>query len=102
MSKVMDTKLVQVFLSQSQTPGPGIFEVSVDDDNKFYCTCQGYKGRNTCKHVKFVQARVKSNGGDNYPLEFSSRATKDDVFKAKQSKEEFRDFVIRFGKIEVF
>jgi hypothetical protein len=102
MSKVMDTKLVQVFLSQTQTPGPGIYEVSVDDDNKFYCTCPGFQGRNTCKHVKFVTARVKSNGGDNYPLEFSSRATKDDVVKAKQSKEEFRDFVIRFGKIEVF
>lgn len=102
MSKVMDTKLVQVFLSQTQTPGPGIFEVSVDDDNRFYCTCPGYMGRRTCKHVKFVTARVKSNGGDTYPLEFSSRASKDDVEKAKSSKEAFRDFVIRFGKIEVF
>lgn len=102
MSKVMDTKLVQLFLSQTQTPGPGIFEVSVDDDNTFYCTCPGYQGRSNCKHVKFVMARVKANGGDTYPLEFSSRATKEDVAKARTSKEAFRDFVIRFGKIEVF
>ena len=27
-------RLVQVFLSQSQTPGPGIYEVSVDDNEK--------------------------------------------------------------------
>lgn len=102
MSKVMETKLVQVFLSQTQSPGPGIYEVSVDDNNKLYCTCPGYRGRETCKHVKFVSARIKANGGDTYPLEFSSRASKDDITNARSSKEAFRDFVIKFGKIEVF
>lgn len=102
MSAVMDTKLVQVFLSQTQSPGPGIFEVSVDDNNKLYCTCPGFRGRSTCKHVKFVSARIKANGGDTYPLEFSSRAQADDIASAKTSKEAFRDFVIKFGKIEVF
>jgi len=102
MSKVMETKLVQVFLSQTQSPGPGIYEVSVDDSNKLYCTCPGYRGRNTCKHIKFVGARIKANGGDNYPLEFSSRASKDDISNARSSKEAFREFVINFGKIEVF
>lgn len=102
MSKVMETKLVQVFLSQTQSPGPGIYEVSVDDNNKLYCTCPGYQGRSTCKHVKFVSARIKANGGDTYPLEFSSRASKDDISNARSSKEAFRDFVIKFGKIEVF
>lgn len=102
MSAVMETKLVQVFLSQTQSPGPGIFEVSVDDNNKLYCTCPGFQGRSTCKHIKFVSARIKANGGDNYPLEFSSRASKDDISNARSSKEAFRDFVIKFGKIEVF
>jgi len=102
MSKVMDTKLVQVFLSQTQSPGPGIYEVSCDESNKLYCTCPGYRGRNTCKHIKFVSARIKANGGDTYPLEFSSRASAEDVAVAKTSKEAFRDFVIKFGKIEVF
>lgn len=94
-------RLVQVFLSQSQTPGPGIFEVSADDPGTLYCTCPGYRGRKTCKHTKFVQARIDSNNG-NYPLEISSRATREDALKAKESNDEFREFVIKFGKIEVY
>lgn len=101
-NKVSEPKrLVQVFLSQTQHPGPGIYEVSSDEEGDLYCTCPGYKGRSTCKHTKFVQARVESNNG-NYPLEISSRATKEDADRAKKSNEEFREFVIKFGKIEVF
>lgn len=97
-----DTKrLVQVFLSQSPTPGPGIFEVTADEPGKLYCTCPGYSGRRTCKHTKFVQARIDTNNG-NYPLEISNRATRDDALKAKESNQEFREFVIKFGKIEVY
>lgn len=94
-------RLVQVFLSQAQTPGPGIFEVSADEPGNLFCTCPGFRGRHTCKHTKFVQARIDSNKG-NYPLEISSRATRDDALKAKESNDNFREFVIKFGKIEVY
>jgi hypothetical protein len=95
-------RLVQVFLSQTQTPGPGIYEVSVQEGTeKLSCTCPGFKGRATCKHVKFVKTRIENNNG-NYPLEISSRASKDDADKARQSNTDFREFVIKFGKIEVF
>ena len=94
-------RLVQVFLSQSQTPGPGIFEVSANDVGALKCTCPGYNARKSCKHTKFVQTRIDKNKG-SYPLEISSRATKEDALKAKGSNDEFRDFVIRFGKIEVY
>jgi hypothetical protein len=94
-------RLVQLFLSQSQTPGPSIYEVTTDGTGKLFCTCPGYKGRNTCKHVKFVSARMDQNNG-NYPLEISSRATKEDADKAKKSDDDFRDFIIKFGKIEVY
>ena len=95
-------RLVQVFLSQTQTPGPGIYEVSVQEGTeKLFCTCPGFKGRATCKHVKFVKTRIENNNG-NYPLEISSRASKDDAEKARQSNTNFREFVIKFGKIEVF
>jgi hypothetical protein len=101
--QVSDTthRLVQMFLSQSPTPGPGIFEVSADDPGKLYCTCPGYAGRKSCKHTKFVQARIDSNNG-SYPLAISDRATKEDALKAKESNQEFREFVIKFGKIEVY
>jgi hypothetical protein len=94
-------RLVQVFLSQSQTPGPGIFEVSADLEGSLYCTCPGFRGRGNCKHTKFVQARIDSNNG-NYPIEISSRATEEAAEKAKSSDENFREFIIKYGRIEVF
>jgi hypothetical protein len=48
-----------------------------------------------------VQARIDSNNGA-YPLAISDRATKEDALKAKESNLEFREFVIKFGKIEVY
>lgn len=94
-------RLIQVFLANSKTPGPGIYEVLADNDSNLHCTCPGFKGRKSCKHTKFVQSRIDSNSG-TYPLEISSRATEDDADKAKQSNKDFREFVIKFGKIEVF
>jgi hypothetical protein len=96
-----DLRLIQVFLSQSQTTAPGIYEVSVDEKNALFCTCPGFQGRSTCKHAKFVQARIETNKG-TYPLEISDRATTDDAETAKKSNKHFREFVIRFGKIEVY
>lgn len=95
-----DTKLVQIFLGGAGTPGPGIFEVSLTKDKDFICTCPGYAGRGTCKHTKFVASRVKQNKG-TYPLEISTRVTDADADKAQESSEEFRKFIIKFGKIEV-
>lgn len=96
-----EPRLVQVFLSQTQTPGPGIYEVSTDENGSLFCTCAGYKGRKVCKHTKYVQARIDNNGG-NYPLEISNRATEEEAQEAKMSNEAFRTFIIKYGKIEVF
>lgn len=101
MSRAMTKKLIQVFLSQTQNPGPGIFEVSGDDSGELFCTCPGFRGRGTCKHSRFVKARMDSNDG-NYPLEISSKATEDEAKKAKRSAEDFRAFIIKYGRIEVY
>lgn len=102
MSKaVTEPRLVQVFLSQTQTPGPGIYEVSTDESAVLYCTCPGYKGRKTCKHTKYVQAKIDNNNG-SYPLEISNRATEEEAQAAKMSNDAFRKFIIKYGKIEVF
>jgi hypothetical protein len=93
-------KLMQVFLTQGNTPGPSVYEVSENQKNRLVCTCPGFRGRSTCKHVKFVQARVDNNGGV-YPLEVTQRATIEDADKARQSNTDFREFVLKFGKIEV-
>lgn len=101
--KVEDDKLrlVQVFLGQTKSPGPGVYEVSVDDDHKLYCNCPGYISRGMCKHTRFVKSRIENNNG-SYPLEISSKATQEDADKAKDSNKAFRDFVIKFGRIEVY
>ena len=96
-----DARLIQVFLSQAQTPGPGIYEVSSTDSGKFICTCPGYKGRSTCKHIKFVKSRLDDNDG-TYPLEISVKASQEEAEKAQKSNEDFREFIIKYGKIEVF
>jgi hypothetical protein len=77
-----------------------VYEVSQTDDNSLVCTCPGFRGRNSCKHVKFVRARIETNDGV-YPLEITYKATLDDANKARQSNKDFRDFVLKFGKIEV-
>lgn len=94
-------RLVQVFLSESSAPGPGIFEVSWADNGRLSCTCPSFSTRKQCKHTKFVEARLESNNG-NYPLEILSKATEAEAAKAKLSKEEYRQFIIKYGKIEVF
>ena len=94
-------RLIQVFLSPTATPGPSIYEVTSTSTGYLTCTCSGFKGRQTCKHTRFVQARIDSNNG-TYPLEISKRATEEDADKAQTSSEAFREFVIKFGKIEVF
>jgi uncharacterized Zn finger protein len=96
-----EPRLVQVFLSQATVPGPGIYEVSSTVNGELSCTCPGFKSRGSCKHIKFVNNRLENNNG-NYPLEISSRATQEDAEKAKLSNEDFREFIIKFGKIEVF
>jgi len=93
------SRTVQFFISENLSPG-GIYEVSVNNKKEFACTCPGFAGRATCKHTKFVVARVKQNHG-TYPLEISSRVTDADAEKATESAESFREFIIKFGKIEV-
>ena len=46
-----DARLLQVFLSKTQVPGPGIYEVSVDDDGDLFCTCPKFEERFVCKHT---------------------------------------------------
>jgi len=75
---VSEYKLIQVFLSQSSTnPGPGIFEVSGDDEQNLRCTWV-------------------------YPIEVSTKASLAETELARQDPEKFREFLLKYGKIKVF
>lgn len=94
-------KLLQVFLSPSESPSPNISEVYMTRDSELSCTCPGFKGRATCKHIRLVQQRIDDNGGA-YPMEISTRATQEDADVASESDEAFREFVVKYGKVEVY
>jgi len=95
-----DTKLLQVFLSPKDSPTPVISEVYLGPKEKLICTCPGYRGRSSCKHIIFVKKRIEDHDG-NYPLAVAKGAPKTEVEKAMTSPENFRKFVVAYGKIEV-
>ena len=97
-----DFRLIQVFLSsKAGLSGPAIFEVSGDEEQNFTCTCPGYKVKRTCRHIRFVKERIKVNNGI-YPLQVSPEVPESEIKKALTSSEEFREFLLKHGKIEVY
>lgn len=96
-----DLRVVQVFLSAAYKPGPGIYEVTADGFGNLYCTCSFFVSNSNCKHCTFVEDKIKDNNG-SYPLELLSKATAEEAEQAKLSGISYRDFIIKYGKIEVF
>lgn len=90
-------RTVQIFLS----PRCNVFEVEINQSSgTVRCNCPGHKSRSTCKHVRFVKARIQGNGG-TYPLMLSVKTPKDGASLAARSRSDFRDFVLKYGRIEV-
>ena len=91
-----DWQITQLFLSDT-----GVHEVDVHiSSSKLRCSCNGYESRRSCKHTRFVKARMDENGGI-YPTEVSTRASKIDTVVASNDPESFRKLLINYGKIEV-
>jgi ABC-type uncharacterized transport system ATPase component len=94
-------RLLQVFLSAKQSIHPAVFEVSVDLNENLFCTCPGGVSTGKCKHITFVQSKMIVNNG-TYPLEINKKAKPEEADKARQSNSAFRNFIIKFGRIEVY
>lgn len=95
-------RLLQVFLSsKAGLAGPGVFEVSGNQDANFICTCPGFKVKRTCRHIRFVKEKVRVNNG-TYPLQISPEIPESQVIEALKSSEGFREFLLKHGKIEVY
>ncbi|NDA61959.1 MAG: hypothetical protein EBX50_07945 [Chitinophagia bacterium] len=89
-------RTVQFFLSAR-----GIFEVKIDlTSDGVECTCPGYEAKGACKHTRYVVAKAKENNGV-YPLKISTRAPMSENKAINNSEELFREFVLKYGKIEV-
>jgi len=89
-------QVTQLFLSET-----GVHEVYVNLDNKkLRCNCEGFLARSGCKHTRFVSERMSTNGGV-YPVEVSNKASTAETALAALSPDIFRDFLLKYGKIEV-
>ncbi|CAB4129517.1 hypothetical protein UFOVP115_35 [uncultured Caudovirales phage] len=97
-----DRRLLQVFISsKSDNPGPGIFEVTTDPDKNLDCTCPGFMSKATCKHTNRVEKKIESSNGI-YPFDFAKKVTLEELEKAMETEESFRELVIKYAKIEVY
>lgn len=91
-----DWRSIQFFLSES-----GVYEVEADMDNEgLRCNCRAYALKNLCKHVRFVSNKTDANNGV-YPVKVSSKITEQQALTAQRSAENFRDFLIKYGRVEV-
>ena len=95
-SQLNDWRTVQIFISPT-----GVHEVQLrPDSDEPRCNCASYKIRASCKHTKFIQARMAENDGlyailvpENGPEELAEAANADPI--------KFREFVLKYARVEI-
>lgn len=91
-------RTVQVFLSSAAA---GVFEVEVDLDSRdMRCTCPVWKKSNACKHTRFVKDRMTYNKG-HYSIMVPNEVPEEFAVEANEDPKKFREFVLKYAKIEV-
>ncbi len=90
-------RTVQMFLGDE-----GVSEVCIDAENarNVKCSCPSFNKFSKCKHVNFVSNKITENDG-HYGVQIPENIDDDIAFAALSDEESFRDFVIKYGKIEV-
>ena len=90
-------RTVQQFISAQ---GMGIFEVEVETDTKdIRCTCPVFDKRGSCKHIQFVNDKIKYTG--HYSIMVPNEIPEEVALEANIDAEKFRKFVVKYAKIEV-
>ena len=98
--KKVDTswRTVQLFISSQAA---GVFEVDVNTETRdMRCSCPVWKKTELCKHVSFVRHRMILNGG-HYSIQIPYEVPEELAVAANDSPEKFRDFILKYSKIEV-
>lgn len=92
-----DWRTVQLFLDPE-----GIAEVEVDSANPklIKCTCRSHNSVRGCAHTKFVKKNMQENDG-HYTVSIPVEVDDEDAIAATSSAEAFRQFIIKYGKVEV-
>ena len=90
-------RTVQQFISYQ---GTGIFEVEVNiDTTETRCNCPVYAKKGSCKHVMFVNMRIKESG--HYSILIPTEVPEELAVEANENPQKFREFIVKYGKIEV-
>jgi hypothetical protein len=98
MSVESSWRTVQLFISAQAA---GVFEVEVDTDTKqTRCSCPVWKKGLSCKHTSFVDTRMRMNQG-HYSILVPNEISEDVALEANDDPKKFRDFVVRYAKVEV-
>ena len=92
-----DWRTVQLFLEPY-----GVAEVEVDSKNPklIRCTCPSYNSVRGCNHTKYVKKNMQENDG-HYTVSIPVEVDDEDAIAATSSASAFRDFIIKYGKVEV-
>ena len=93
-----DWRTVQLFISAQAA---GIFEVEVDTETKkTRCNCPVWRKTASCKHCSFVQNKMRYNNG-HYSILVPHEISEDLAAEASDDPKKFRDFVVKYAKVEV-
>lgn len=93
----IDWRLVQLFLGED-----GIAEVEIDAENskRVRCTCQTFQNSARCKHARHVRKHMDENDG-HYSIQIPLEIPDEEAAEAMSTAEGFRQFILKYGKIEV-
>lgn len=97
VSMDIDWRTVQLFIGED-----GVSEVSIDADNhrKVRCNCKAFNTSARCKHTKFVRASMEDTNG-HYSIHIPVDISDEEAIEAMSDADSFRDFIIKYGKVEV-
>lgn len=91
-------RTVQVFLSPRH---PAIYEVELDVTNAdTRCSCPTFRAKDQCRHTKMIERRMDECDGQ-YPILLEAEVQESDISDSLHDPAKFREFIVRFGKVEV-
>lgn len=94
----IDWRTVKLFLDEEF----GVSEVAIadSDSRKVKCTCLQFNKGGKCKHTIWVRDWMVTHGGV-FSIKIPQEVDPEAELEAFSDLDSFRDFVIKYGKVEV-
>lgn len=95
--KSMEWRVVQLFLDDK---GIHEFELDINDNRNVRCSCERFRRRTNCKHVAWMDDAIDRAGG-HYTIQVPEVDEQLDLDEVMNDYDDFRDFIIKYAKVEV-